>query len=437
MTNTEILSEAQAAIVGSILIDSDCLGDVLTRVRAEDFTFPRYRAIFEAARDLFNAGAPVDPVLIMDRAGGEAIRETVFACMDATPTAANVLHYCGVLRDQAGLYRLRQAAEQLAQAETLDEARDILDRAQVELSERSTVRAYTMTEIMADFMRRMAEPKPDYLRWGLGMIDGKLHVDKKRFIIIGARPSTGKTALALQLCTSLAREKRVGFYSLETSKELVGERFGAANLGLTLPRIQARNFGQSDMKALAYHFRPEGELTKLMENFEFIPAEGMSVTEIRTHALAKKYDVIFIDYVQLLRPTVRGERHDQMQEVSMALKAMSLSTDLVVVALSQLRRPENEAKQKVPTMADLRESGQFEQDADAVLLMGLVQPDNDLSDRLLILAKNKEGERGIAARFAFDGAHQTFTYVDKDGKAIPKAGKFEDLEDDGQMELPF
>ena len=437
MTNLEILSEAQAAIVGSILIDASCLGDVLTRIHAEDFTLPRYRAIFEAARDLFNAGAPVDPVLIMDKAGGEAIKETLFACMDATPTAANVLHYCEVLRDQAGLYRLRQAAEKLAEAESLDDAREILDRAQVELSERSAVRSYTMTEIVADFLQRMSQPKPDYLHWGLGMIDGELHVDRSRFIIIGARPSTGKTALALQLCTTLAKDKRVGFYSLETSKALIGDRFGAANLGVTLPRIQARNFTHADMQALTYYLRPETGMPQLLENFEFIPAEGMTVAEIRTHALAKRFDVIFIDYVQLLRPTVRGERRDQMQDVSMALKSLSVSTNLVVVALAQLRRPENESRMKIPTLADLKESGQFEQDADAVLLMGLVEPTNDLSDRLLILAKNKEGRRGVAARFAFDGEHQRFTYVTKDGDKIPEAGKFEDLEDDGQMELPF
>lgn len=430
------LDEAQIAVVGSILIDADCLGDVLTRVRAEDFVYPRYRAIFEAARDLYIAGAPVDQVLIMNRCGGEAIRETVVTCMDLTPTAANVLYYCDVLREQSALYRIRIAAETLAEAKTLDQARDILAKAQTELAARPTVQVMTLAELMGDFMRRVGSPKPEYLHWGLGMLDAALHVDDSKYLLLGARPSTGKTAMALQLGINISKKRRVGFFSLETPPKTAGDRIAAANLPITLPAIQERRVTLTDLEIFARQLTADGVFGKSLENFEFVSAAGMTVPEIRTYSLARRYDVIFIDYVQLLRSSIRGDMKDRMQDVSMSLRAMAQATGIVIVALAQLKRPEGKEKSKLPSTADLKESGQFEQDADVVMLMSLMDPDNQLSDRRLQLAKNKEGYVGFYSRFQFDGRKQRFTYVDKDGKPIEDKPKFQEDEQLEMEELP-
>lgn len=427
---------AEISVVGAMLIDSACVGDVILNVRADDFRNARCRALFTAARDLYLAQEPVDVVTVTQKAGGGELFELARECMDVTPTAANVAHYCQVVRDQAALARVHKAAGALAAATDLDEARDILAKAQGALSDKPGVSVVSLSEMMADFFRRLAQPKPDYLHWGLGMLDSMLYTAPGSYVILAARPSIGKTAMALQLSLNVAMTKRVGFFSLETSAATAGDRIGAANLSLTLPQIKARRVDRTDMQALATQL---GQSEALRGDFDFISAAGMTVSDIRTLTLAKRYDVIFIDYVQLIQPSGRGDRTEMMQSVSMELRAMAQLTGVVIVALAQLRRPDSQSKKPTaPTMADLKESGQFEQDADTILLMYLEEPGNRLSDRRLKIEKNKEGYAGFAARFRFDGRKQRFTYVDNDGKDIPDKPKFEAI-DDGQeeMDLPF
>lgn len=431
------LEAAEAAIVGAMLIDSDCVGDVLTRVKAEDFIDQRYRAIFEAARDLYNAGSPVDPVLVMDKAGGEAVKQTILDSMDATPTAANVRHYCEMLKDQAGLYRVREAGETLANAESMEAARDVLATLQAGLSDRPGVQVLTLAEMMRDFLRRVSEPVPNYLPFGLGALDAMLHIDRAAYVIIGARPSTGKTALGLQMGLSMANSRRVGFFSLETVPELAGDRIAAARLGVTLPEIQGRRVDKTGLQVLAAQMADRDRFGDNLTNFEFISAAGMSVDDVRTLALSRRYDVVFIDYVQLLRSTSRGERAEQMQAVSMAIRAMCQATGIVVIALAQLRRPESKTKVAAATMADLKESGQFEQDANVILLMYHETPGDFLSPRIIKIDKNKDGYAGMAGRFRFDGRKQTFTYIENDRPGAAGKPQFKDLDENQiEMELP-
>lgn len=424
------INEAEQAVVGSMLIDSACIGDVLSVARAEDFVTPRFAAIFHAARDLFGQNEPVDAVTILNRVGPD-MKDTIVQAMDHTPTAANVLHYCSILRENAALLRLRQAAQKLAQAEDIAQARDLMAKAANILTARPGVTVTSLSGMMASFMQRLSQPKPDYVRWGLGMLDSALYTGPGSYVLIGARPSTGKTALALQMGLNMAKTKRVGFFSLETSMEVAGDRIAAANLGITLPGIKERKTDPGTMKVLAYQLSHEDVFTR---NFDFISASSMSVAEIRSLALANKYDVIIIDYVQLIRPATRGDRTEQMQAVSMDLRALTQLTGIVVVALAQLRRPDAQGKAKAPTMADLKESGQFEQDADSVLLMYHEDASNRSSDRWIKIEKNKEGYAGLRARFRFDGRKQTFEYVDANGRK-PKEGQFKEIAD-GQEEIP-
>lgn len=424
---------AEMSVIGAMLIDDRCVGDVLTNLREADFLTPRYRSIFQAVRKLYNRGAPVDPVTVMAEAG-PGLEETLRECMDLTPTAANVLHYCGVLREQSALYRLRETADKLGSARTVDEARELLAEAQGLLDNKPGEDVATLQEMMADFMRRMAQPAPDYLSYGLGMLDSMLQTMPGDYVIIGARPSTGKTALALQLALNIAREKRVGFFSLEGTRQKNADRIAAARTSLDMGRIKRPPLTLSDMQVTA------GELAQsavFRGDFEFRRAAHLTVAEIQTRTLASRYEVIFIDYVQLLSPSVRGERRDQMSQVSMDLRAMAQLTGVTVIALAQLRRPDTKEKQAAPTLADLKESGQFEQDADAVLLLSRVDPKDSDSDRWIEIAKNKEGYAGFSSRYRFNGRKQTFTYVNHDGTTPEPREKFRELPDDGQEELPF
>lgn len=429
----ELAYEAEVAIVGSLLIDDRCVGDVLTQVREEDFRNPRMRAMFAAARDLYLERKPIDAVTVVERAGGGVLRQDARTCMDLTPTAANVLNYCAILREQSSLARIHDAAAALQETRTVDEARDLLASTQADLTDRPGVTVVSLAELMAGFMRRMGQPKPDYVRWGLGILDSMLHTGAGSYVIIAARPSTGKTALGLQLGLNIAQHKRVGFYSLETVPEVAADRIAAANLEITLPEIKDRKVDPSTMQVLASQLAGSD---LLRGSFDFISASAMTVADIRAMALAKRHEVVVIDYVQLIRPTIRGERTAQMQQVSMELRAMAQMTGVIVVALAQLRRPDTQQKQKAATMADLKESGQFEQDADTILVMYHDDPNNRNSDRWLKVEKNKEGYAGFRSRFRFDGKKQTFAPVDKDGRPMEDKSRFEEL-DDGQEEIPF
>jgi len=422
---------AEESVIGSLLIDDRCAGEIMARLRPEDFRDNIMRRLYEAARSLYLEQLPIDPVTVASRAGGDELLPAVRRCMDETPTAANAVRYCEIVRDQTALSKLRGAALDLADAGSLEEARDILARASGILTDRPGVRTVSLAEMMADFLRRMGQPKPDYLRWGLGILDDMLHTGPGSYVLIAARPSTGKTALALQLGLSIARTKRVGFYSLETVPEVAADRIAAAQLGMSLPDIKNRRASPSDLQALAYRMNNS---ETLRGSFDFISASSMTVADIRAQALASRHEVVMIDYVQLIRPDIRGERTEQMQRVSMELRAMAQMTGIVVVGLAQLRRPDTQQKQKAPTMADLKESGQFEQDADSILLMYLTDPGNRRSDRRILVEKNKEGYAGFYARFRFDGTSQTFTCVDDEGKPLePKRATFEEL--DKQMEM--
>lgn len=431
MSATTDLQLAEQSIIGAILIDPACLGDVLTQVRPEDFASAPLRELFAAARELYIAQKPVDVVTVSDAAGGGELQRIAVECVTVTPTARNVLTYCGIVREQAALARIRRAGQELQELTDPDEARDVLARVQSELSDRPGVRAVSLTAMMADFLQRMSQPKPDYVRWGLGLLDAMLHTGAGSYTIVAARPSTGKTALALQLGLNIAQAKRVGFYSLETVPEIAADRIAAANLDITLPQIKERS--RRDLADLTVLAAQMAQAEALQGDFEFISASSMTVADIRAMALAKRHEVVIIDYVQLVRPSIRGERTAQMQQVSMDLRAMAQMTGVVIIALAQLRRPDAQQKQKSATMNDLKESGQFEQDADAVLLMYHDEPENRASDRWIKIEKNKEGYVGFRARYAFDGKKQRFTAVNADGSAI-ETPQLRDLPDD-QMHM--
>lgn len=422
---------AEESVIGSMLLDPRCVGDVLSRLRASDFRAGRLRSIFEVIRSLYNEQTPIDHVVVVGRLGDE-YWEAVTTCMELTPTAVNVEHYCQIVRDRAELDRLKRMAERLQDVTDLQEARQLVAQAQAAAADRPGVTTMTLAEMMAGFFKRLAGPKPEYLPWGLGMLDDMLQTGPGKYVIIGARPSTGKTALALQLALNIAKKKRVGFFSLETIPEVLADRIGAAKTSLTLPTIKKHTVTPSDLQVVGDQI---GMHPDLRGDFEVVSAASLTVDEIRTITLARRFEVVFIDYVQLIQSTARGERTEQMQRVSMELRAMAQLTGVVIVALAQLRRPDTQQKQKTATMADLKESGQFEQDADSILLMYHQDPQNRTSDRMIKIEKNKEGYAGFVARYRFDGKKQTFSPVDKDGE--PLRAEFQEIEDDGQEELPF
>ena len=390
----------QEAVLGSLLIEPKLIGQVLDKVTDRDFLDGTYRQIFQAIREQFVSGKPVDAVTVRDKlGGGEAWSSLLLQIMDDTPTAANVWAYVSLMKEQARVVQGREIAQSLAEACELEDIRRGVDKLQALLVERQDVRRMGMEQMLQSFWERHTKPHR-YMTWGLSKLDEQLFSDLGDMVVLGGYPSAGKTALAVSFAYHQSEAKRVGFYSLETGEAKLEDRLIAYNMRLDFGKVKRSELSEEDFKALSVAAQ---RLTK--PDLEWVPASGMQVDEIRASALSRGYDAVFIDYLQLIQGEKGRTRYEEVTGISLGLHRMAQDTGITVVALSQLSRPEKGGDgMKAPTLASLRESGQIEQDADVVMLL-YKETDTPDSRRVLFIAKNKEGEQG-KIYLAFDGAHQ-------------------------------
>lgn len=398
--------DGQLGVLGSLLIDPAGLaGEIFNRVSPEDFRDESYRALFSAARELFLAGSALDPVTISDRAGGG--HEPLLAeVMRMTPTAGNWEAYVEILLKQSRLGEAHACGFELANARDIGEIGPILDRLNGLVVGRSERRAVGMKEAMRSFFDRHQGEPPQYLKWGMPALDEKLYCEPGDFVILGGYPSAGKTILGVQFALQLARMgKRVGFFSLETKPEKLTDRLMSHQAQVPMDRIKLNRLSSDEWKRCS---RAAEENYAL--NLEQVPAAGMTAAAIQAYALSRRYDTVVIDYIQLVRGSSRrDDLHATVTEVSMALHEMAQRFGITVIALAQLSRPDKTMKNPPPpTMSSLKESGQLEQDADIILLLYQEDPNDYRSNRILKLAKNKEGERSRIL-LEFHGEVQTLT----------------------------
>lgn len=397
------MEAAQEAVLGSLLISPELVGEVLAQVQDRDFVNPRHRMTYQAIRQLFVTGQTVDPILLLPLLGAseqQPWREYLINLMDKTPTASNIWEYVAVLKEQARLYQLCLLGERLAQAGSLEDAAKCLADGNALMVDKPGLRYVTMEQALLDFYDRHKTRK-EYLTWGLDKLNDRLFVDRGDMVVLGGYASAGKTLLAIQFAWHWAKlGRKVGFYSLETGEAKLEDRLIAYNMRLDFGRIKRSELTEEDYKALAMASK-----RLIQPALEWVPASGMTVDEIRSSALSRGYDAIFIDYLQLIQGDKRRSRTEEVAGISIGLHQLSQSTGITVVALSQLSRPEKGGDGvKAPTLASLRESGQIEQDADVAMLL-YKEEDTPHSRRILHIAKNKEGETG-KIYLAFDGAHQ-------------------------------
>ena len=405
---------AQVGVLGCLLIQPELLGQAMTLLRPEDFTNPTYRAVYTAMCELFQEGRSADTLLVRDKLG-PAYDRLLIELMELTPSAAGFEEYARLTREQGQVDRLHQVGAQIQACNDLAELQGLMDQANQYMAARPGIQVVTLRECLMDFFERL-EQQPRYLSWGLPGLDDKVYAEPGDFIILGGQPSTGKTALSVQMALHMARDKRVGFFSLETGQAKFTDRLMACAAQVPLGHIKHRALSQEEYRALA-----QGASAVSERQLYFLPAGGMTVTDIRSAALERRLEVVFIDYVQLIATTGKEGRTEEVSRISRALHTFAQTTGTTVVGLSQLARPERrEGHTRAPRMSSLRESGQLEADADAVLLLYLENEDDPAGPRLLKVAKNKEGERGVL-RLHFDGAFQSFRR--HMGQPLPKTQK--------------
>ena len=401
---SERLLTAEQGVLGSMLIDGEAIGPMLAAVRPEDFQRPENRNIFQAFRELYGQGKACDPILVNEYMGG-SYRQYLADLMELTPTAANAEEYARVLRESSRLWRLRTIGDKLAQAEDLEACRKLADQAGLLLCDRSEVRKTDMKQGLKEFfLRHGGGQQKEFIRWGISWLDERLHISGGDMVVIGGQASSGKTAFALQLAFHIARQKRVGFFSYETGNEKLIDRTVACQTLVSYEKVMTDKLEREDMQQI-YEMRRELE----EPDMEYLETNGWTVSDIGAYAMARRYDVIVVDYLQKIAVTSQGRYlgdYERVSRVSSDLQQLGRQTGRIIIALSQLSRPGKDGLG--PTMASLRSSGQIEQDADVVLLLYRENEQDTESRRKLVIAKNKDGRANEGTLLEFDGDNQRF-----------------------------
>lgn len=399
--------QAEQSVIGAMLFDSACIPAVMSEMSSDDFTDGTCRETFRAIQKLFVSGRPVDAITVVDAMqGGDAYIRWAREVLEITPTAANVLEYARIARQGAMLRRLREYADRLLICGDVDEAKELVRKMSGAMSATSKMPRMTAFELAEDFVARMGSAeKPDYLPWGFPTLDRQLHSELGDFNILGGYPSAGKTLISIQMALAMAKRYRVGYYSLETKPEKMADRLFSHLSGVPMSKIKQRELSDAEWPKLA---EATSNFTEHCP-FDIIRAAGSTVEDVAADAVANRYQVIFIDYMQLLKiPGIKsGDRYSLVTAISSELHLFAQQNNVAIIALSQLARPEKTKEGKVPPdLHSLRESGQIEQDADSVLIVYASDPNDNKSTRIVKIAKNKDGPRDIF-EVAFDGSTQT------------------------------
>lgn len=385
-------------LLGAILIKPALAPYTLPNLEIEHFPAD-LQPVFAALSGLWNAKGRLDAVEACTRYPEQ--KTAIVSCVEECEseciqlTRDRVGEWIQLIRQQAALTKFQSFALQAGSSlTTFADLPDLYSKMGEALTlDREEQDFKPIGELIDNYVRKLDE-KPRYIPTGLSVLDKHLHLSPGNLFIIGGRPSAGKTALSLQMaCEQARRGFRVCYFSLETDPDTLTARIIANRLAVPLADVKAKVVPQSDLDDLA-------ELHKLPLFIR--SASGKGVGWVKAQAQRMKAQVVFIDYLQLLADGKARDRYQQITGISIALHELAQITGMLVVALAQLNR---NAAHTGPTTADLKESGQLEQDADAILLLSA-----DKEEYQAILAKNKEGRVGEIP-LSFDKPRQRFLAV--------------------------
>lgn len=367
--------DAETAVVGSILIDSRAFDAVADLLAPDAFQSELCRIIFQTAKDLAAEGTPVDPVAIGKRireTGGQISSQTLMELMEITPTAANVTYYANLVLDGAKRRKLRELADKIL-ADSATPTDELLSQTAGEVSSlvESAVgsRCITSNDMLHRFYDDLASReagKKNVLPSGFPNLDKVLGGGFLRggLYIIAARPGMGKTTVALNLADNFTGG--VLFVSLEMSPEQ-----------LTAKRL-ARETGIPSNRLLMGKGLSDDEYIKICSASSKLSGSGLTVNRRMGATVAEiavmarsvhNLSAVVVDYIGLIQQKGAGSRYEAMTEISGALKRLAISLNVPIIALAQLNRAAETRNDKRPSLADLRDSGAIEQDADGVLLL--------------------------------------------------------------------
>ena len=412
--------EAEQSVLGSMLIDSRCINDVVGIVRPDDFYLQTNRDIYETIYSMFSFSEVIDPVTVLDKMKERGVFDEqnsakyLMQLMEVTPTAANVKQYAKIVHEKALLRNLSEAASGIVDTvyEGVGTADEILEAAEKrifairrDINSDSLEHVGTILLKVFDRLTELSESGSDIagIPTGLHDLDKAINgLNKSDLMLLAARPGMGKTSMALNVALNVAKKypkKTVAFFSLEMSKEqlvtrLISNESFVDNKKLTTGRLSMEEWTKI------------GLASSSLSQTDLRVDDNPSITVAEINAKCRRLDdlaLIVIDYLQLMTSSggkaTSGENRQQIvSDISRSLKIMAKELNVPVLCLSQLSRANESRQDKRPMLSDLRESGAIEQDADEVLFLYREDYYNKDSEQQnvaeCIIAKNRHGETG-------------------------------------------
>jgi replicative DNA helicase len=422
---------AEQSVLGAMLLSKDAIADIVEVIRENDFYRPAHQSVYGTILDLYGRGEPADAVTVaaeltkageISRIGGAAYLHTLVSMV---PTAANASYYGRIVREQAILRRLVEAGTRIVHMgyTGTGDVDDMVDRAQAEVyevTERRTSEDYApLKDLMSDALNEIEAisnrgGEMVGVPTGFTDLDGITNgLHPGQLIIVAARPAIGKSTLGLDICraASIKHGLTSVIFSLEMSRTEIVMRLLSAEAQVPLQHMRAGTMSDTDWTKLA------GKMGVVSEAPLFIDdSPNMTLMEIRAKCrrLKQRHDLrlVVVDYLQLMTSGKRVEsRQQEVSEFSRSLKLLAKELEVPVIAISQLNRGPEQRSDKKPLLADLRESGSLEQDADMVILLSREDAYEKESPRAgeadFIIAKHRNGPTATV-KVAFQGHYSRF-----------------------------
>ncbi|HYZ15712.1 MAG TPA: replicative DNA helicase [Candidatus Acidoferrum sp.] len=419
--------EAEMALLGSILVDKEMMATVSEIVQPSDFYASLHEAIYIALYALYERGEPLDKVALaeelknrgmLDKIGGMAYLTSL---MDTVPTAASAEYYARIVREKSSLRSLIHAGTQITGLgfDSEEDVSGAIDRAEqivYDVGNRSDKQAFAPVPSLLLGVFQSLERRHEQKGDRTGVTSGFRDIDDYtagwqpgNLVILAARPAMGKTSMALNMAVAAAKDEKkpIAVFSLEMTKQELVERLLSSEAKLDASKLRRGAIADRDWEKIGHAMGVLHELPFYLDD-----AGAPTVTEIRSRLRRLKsahgLSCVFIDYLQLVRPSTTGKnvnRNEELSDICRTLKATAKDLEIPIIALAQLNRAVETRQDKRPLLSDLRDSGAIEQEADIVTFLYRdvyynkeTSPEPDATE--FIIAKHRNGKVGtIKLRF--------------------------------------
>ena len=428
--------DAEQSVLGSILIDSRCITDIIGVVQPEDFYLQQNKEIFEVIYSMFNLAQAIDPVTVLDKMREAGVhhdnsRDYIMQLMEITPTAANAVRYANIVREKAMLRNLSQAGVDITAMvqEQVGTPAEMLESAEKKIyalrkgdRRDSLEHIGTILHKVYDRLNELAQSDSAIpgLSTGLRDLDAKINgLNKGNLLLVAARPAMGKTSFALNIALNVAKKykKTVAFFSLEMSREELAMRLLSSESFVDSQKMATGKLSEEEWVKI-------GMASSALSQTDIRVDDNGGITVAEMNAKLRRLDnlgLVVIDYLQLMQGSGYSKSNENrvqvVSDISRSLKVMAKELNVPVVCLSQLNRAAEGRSDKRPVLSDLRESGSIEQDADAVMMLyrdDYYNPNTEEKNIAeCIVAKNRHGEIGTVK---LQWLPQYTTFADREWK---------------------